>query len=97
MTWLNHLSVRAKLAALVAILALGMLVVAGVSLWSIQRAVAAGHGILRSELGTTQDLGNVRAGIANMRRYVTARSARRIEHLSALERQATRLTVGMTA
>lgn len=69
MTWLNYLSVRAKLAALVCVLAAGMLVVAGVSLWSTHRAVEAGYVILRAELGAVQGLGSVRAGIANMRRY----------------------------
>ena len=69
MKWMNHISVKAKLALLLLISSLGIVVIA-VSGWvSLRSAVATSQSLIQTEVGAVRALGDIRSGVGNTRRF----------------------------
>jgi methyl-accepting chemotaxis protein len=69
MKWMNHISVKAKLALLLLISSLGIVGIA-VSGWlSLRSAVATSQSLIQTEVGAVRALGEIRSGVGNTRRF----------------------------
>ncbi|MGC4365335.1 methyl-accepting chemotaxis protein [Hydrogenophaga sp. R2] len=69
MSILSNMPVRTKLAGLVGLMALAILAVGLLSLWSLSRAVDAGQRLATTEVAAVRTLGDARSAIGNMRRF----------------------------
>jgi len=67
--WLSCISVRAKLALLVSMLALGTVAVSGMALFTLDWSASAMRQIVTSDVVVVRGLGEMRAAVGNMRRF----------------------------
>jgi methyl-accepting chemotaxis protein len=69
MSWLSHLSVRAKLGLLIGVFSLGIVAVAALALLALGQAVSASRSLVDTEMASMRTLGDMRSAVGNMRRY----------------------------
>ena len=69
MSFLSHWSVRIKLASLIGLMALGIVSVGLLAIWSLGHAVDAGQRLATTEVAAVRTLGDARSAIGNMRRF----------------------------
>jgi len=69
MSWLSHLSVRAKLGLLIGVFSLGIVAVAALALLALGQAVSASRSLVDTEMASVRTLGDMRSAVGNMRRY----------------------------
>ena len=69
MFWLSRLSVRAKLALLLGVFAVGIGGLTIVSTWGLKEAVHTSQSLVTQEVKALRQLGDLRADVGNMRRF----------------------------
>ncbi|TNF56164.1 MAG: HAMP domain-containing protein, partial [Burkholderiales bacterium] len=69
MDWLSRITVRAKLMLLLLVFSVGMVGVSLAGWMALSRTVSTAQSLVESEVAAVRTLGEIRAGVGNMRRF----------------------------